>query len=105
MVLKELWDLYWCPMRLSVRQKMKLALLLGYLAHAEQKDDCETGVHIEMLSEHRRNAIPEHIGIFEESDEEEDDPTVSDETAARIAELVAACKELQLKATDYFGSY
>ena len=38
MVLKELWDLYWCPMRLSVRQKMKLALLLGYMAHAKKKD-------------------------------------------------------------------
>jgi len=101
MVLKELWDLYWCPMRLSVRQKMKLALLLGYLAHAEQKDDFETGVRIETLCEHRRNAISEHIEIFEESDEEEDDPTVSEETAAKIAELVAACKELQLNAADY----
>jgi hypothetical protein len=124
MVLKELWDLYWCPMRLSVRQKVKLALLLGYLAHAEQKDakydDCEAGIlmpRVETLPEnyigsnrlkYRRNAVPhpvhpEDIGIFEASDEEEDDPAISEETTAKVAELVAACKELQLKVTEYFG--
>lgn len=124
MVLKQLWDLYWCPMRLSVRQKMKLALLLGYLAHAEQKDaeydDCEAGIlipRVETLTEYdvrrdrlknRRNAVPhpvdpEDICLFENFDEEKDDPTISDETTAKVAELVAACKELQLKVTEYFG--
>jgi hypothetical protein len=124
MVLKELWDLYWCPMRLSVRQKMKLALLLGCLAHAKQKnakyDDCEAGIlmpRVETLPENyvcryrlknRRNPVPhsiypEDVCLFEASDEEEDDTAVSEETAAKVAELVAACKELQLKVTEYFG--
>ena len=124
MVLKQLWDLYWCPMRLSVRQKVKLALLLGYLAHAEQKyaenDDYEAGIllpRVETLTENdvRRDRLkncrnpvphpvhPEDVGIFEASDGEEDDPGISEETAAKIAELVAACKELQLKVTEYFG--
>lgn len=124
MVLKELWDLYWCPMRLSIRQKIKLALLLGYLTYTEKKDtqydDCEAGIlmpRVETLSENyvrrdglynRRNPVPhpvhpEDVCLFEALDEEEDDAAVSEETAAKVAELVAACKELQLKVTEYFG--
>lgn len=119
-----MWDLYWCPMRLSFRQKIKVAMLLGYLAHTHQKntenDDYEAGIlipRIETLPENyicrdgfknRRHPIPhsvdpEDIGIFEASDQEEDNSGVSEETAAKVAELVAACKEFQLKITEYFG--
>lgn len=123
-MIQELWDLYWCPMHLSFRQKIKLALLLGYLAHAHQEnakyDDCESGIlipRVETLPQNyissdglknRRDAVPhpvdpEDVCLFEASDGEIDDPCISEETAAKVAELVAACKELQLKVTEYFG--
>ena len=44
---------------------------------------------------------PQDVALFEGSDEEIDDPSISDETAAKIRELVLACKELELKVTKY----
>lgn len=86
-MIQELWDLYWCPMRLSYRQKVKLALLLGYLA--QKSVDDRLMPRVETL----QNDI-----LFEEPD----DPDETD--AAQIAELVAACKELQSKVTECFGA-
>ena len=88
-IVQELWDLYWCPMRLSFRQKVKLAVLLGYLAQTNYKP----GVlfpHVETL-----RPYPEDIGIFEDSEYEDDDMYISEEITAKIAELVAECKELK----------
>ena len=123
-MLRELWDLYFRVPKLTVRQKWQLVMLLWYMADAHQKYACydysESDVllpRVETLSEddirgdrfkYGRNSIPhpvdpEDVGIFESLDGEIDDPEISEETTAKIAELVAACKELQLKVTEYFG--
>ncbi len=83
-MIQELWDMYWCPMRISYRQKVKLALLLGYLI--QKSDTCDIKMpHVETL----QNEV-----LFEEPD----DPDEVD--AAQIAALVAACRELQHKGVE-----
>jgi DNA-binding LytR/AlgR family response regulator len=57
--------------------------------------------------DHTRHAIPhpvdpKNVALFESSDEEVYDTGISSETAEKIRELSSACKELQLKVSNYF---
>jgi hypothetical protein len=50
------------------------------------------------------HAIHENnIRLFETDYEEVYDPDISSETTEKIAQLVASCKELQMKVAEYFG--
>ena len=56
--------------------------------------------------DHARNSIPhavdpKDVALFESSDEEIDDTSISGETASKIRELTLACKELELKVSEY----
>ena len=56
--------------------------------------------------DHARNSIPhavdpKDVALFESSDEEVDDTSISGETASKIRELTLACKELELKVSKY----
>ena len=111
--------------RLTFEQKTQLLQLLVWnLTRLEQEqaayDEYEAEVvipGIEAFTEYEvrrqgfdnpRQTIPHAVDVHdvalcETSDEEEYDTAVSCETAEQIAQLVLACKELQLKVTEYFG--
>ena len=111
--------------RLTIDQKTKLLeLLVWNLSRAQQEqtayDEYESEVMIpgiETFTEYEirrkgfddtRETVPHAVDVHdvalcETSDEEEDDTSISSETAEQIAKLVLACKEFQLKVTDNLG--
>jgi uncharacterized protein YeaC (DUF1315 family) len=111
--------------RLTLEQKTQLLQLLVWnLSRAQQEqtayDEYESEIvvpGIETFTEYEvrrqgfdypREAVPHPVDIHdvalcETSDEEEYDTSVSRETTEQIAQLVLACKELQLKVADDFG--
>ena len=111
--------------RLTIEQKTKLLQLLVWnLSRTQQEqtayDEYESEVvipGIEALTEDKvrrqgfdytREAVPHAVDVHdvalcETSDEEEDDTGISSETTEKIAELVLACKEFELKVSDDFG--
>ena len=111
--------------RLTLDQKSKLLeLLVWNLSRLEKEqstyDEYESEIvipGIEAFTEYEvrrqgfddpRETIPHPVDIHdvalcETSDEEEYDTSVSRETTEQIAQLVLACKELQLKVADDFG--
>ena len=111
--------------RLTLEQKTQLLQLLVWnLSRVQQEqtayDEYEPEVMvpgIEAFTEYEirrqgfdnsRETVPHavdvhDIALCETSDEEEYDTSVSCETAEQIAQLVLACKELQLKVADDFG--
>ena len=111
--------------RLTLEQKTQLLQLLVWnLSRAQQEqsayDEYESEVMIpgiEAFTEYEirrygfddaRKTIPHAVDIHdvalcETSDEEEYDTAVSRETTEKIAQLMLACKELQLKVTDNLG--
>lgn len=120
-MLKELWDLYWCPMKLTFGEKL---LVVWYIAHAHSNDTGNNHQKTRILFpicqsfpkndkggnrfQNSRHTIPNSIdihdiGTLETLDSEIDDTDVSEDTTTKIRELVAACKELQMKVTENFG--
>jgi uncharacterized protein YeaC (DUF1315 family) len=111
--------------RLTLEQKTQLLQLLVWnLSRVQQEqtayDEYESEIvipGIEAFTEYEvrrqgfgnpRETIPHPVDIHdvalcETSDEEEYDTSVSRETTEQIAQLVLACKELQLKVADDFG--
>jgi hypothetical protein len=111
--------------RLTLDEKAKLLKLLVWnLSRAQQEqsayDEYESDVMIpgiEAFTEYEirrqcfddsRETVPHAVDIHdvalcETSDEEEYDTAVSRETTEKIAQLMLACKELQLKVTDNLG--
>jgi hypothetical protein len=108
-------------MDLSFAEKL---LLVWYLAHAHSYDTRNNQQKTRILFpvrqtlakndkggnrfQNSRHSIPDSIdkqdiGTLETFNGEIDDPEISEDTAAKICELVAACKELQMKVTEYFG--
>ena len=105
-----------------VPQLYVMALLIGYAASAQYiKTDAyhrqakilapvyETFTEQKIRRQgfdHPRNSIPhavdpKDVALFESSDEEIDDTGISGETASKIRELTLACKELELKVSEY----
>lgn len=120
-MIRALWDLYQCPMGLTFKEKL---LLVWYFANTESEYTCDDQKKAEVLLpvrktfaqydergdrfENRRHAIPysvdeQDVCALETFDGEIDDTEISSDTAAKIDELIAACKKLQLKVTEYFG--
>ena len=111
--------------RLTLEQKTQLLQLLVWnLSRAQQEqsayDEYEPEVvipGIEAFTEYEirrqgfdnsRETVPHAVDVHdvalcETFDEEEYDTGVSSETAEKIAQLVLACKEFQLKVADDFG--
>jgi uncharacterized protein YeaC (DUF1315 family) len=111
--------------RLTLEQKTQLLQLLVWnLSRVQEEqtayDEYESEIvipGIEAFTEYEirrqgfdnpRQTVPHpvdvhDIALCETSDEEEYDTTVSSETAEQIAQLVLACKELQLKVADNLG--
>ena len=108
--------------RLNLDQKAKLLeLLVWNFTRLQQEqaayDECESEVMfpgIEAFAEYKvrrqgfdypRETVPHAVDVHdvalcETSDEEEYDTSISCETTEKIAQLVLACKEFQLKVTD-----
>lgn len=123
--MKTIVDLITTPMPMPVIHRIVVAYALGwYWANAHQEDPEDNNsqpsilvpIH-ETFSENnkRRNGFdngrhtvphPVHVqdvGLFETHDGKVDDSDVSRDTAKKVAQLVAACEELQMKVTKYFG--
>jgi uncharacterized protein YeaC (DUF1315 family) len=111
--------------RLTIDQKTQLLeLLVWNLSRVQQEqaayDEYETEVmipRIETFAEYEirckgfndaRETVPHAVDVHdvalcETSDEEEYDTCISSETAEKIAQLVFACKEFELKVADDFS--
>jgi hypothetical protein len=123
--MKAVWDLVTTPMPLPVIHRVVIAYALGwYWANAHQEDPNDNNKQSSILVpvgetfpenkkrrngfEHSRHAVPhavhvQDVRLFETDDREVNDPDVSSETTKKVAQLVAACEELQMKVTKYFG--
>lgn len=107
----------------AAHDALAICMLIGHTALTQQyKTDCDHSQTdilkpvVEPLAQkdvrrhgfdQPRDAIPrpvdpKDVALFESSDEEIYDTGISSETADKIRQLSAACKELQLKVTDYF---
>jgi hypothetical protein len=124
-LLQELVGSWKSGKRLTIDQKSKLLeLFVRNLSRLEQEqtayDEYESEIMIpgiEAFTEYEvrrqgfdnpRQTVPHSVDIHdvalcETSDEEEYDTAVSCETTEQIAQLVLACKELQLKVADNLG--
>jgi hypothetical protein len=124
-LLQELVGNWKAGKRLTLEQKTQLLQLLVWNLSRSQKeqtayDEYESEIvcpGIEAFTEYEirrqgfdnpRKTIPHAVDVHdvalcETSDEEEYDTSVSCETTEKIAQLMLACKELQLKVADNLG--
>ena len=113
------------PMPMPVTQRLVLAYVLAWHwtnTHQENPQNnneqpnvlvpiCQTLTENKKRCErldHRGYAVPhavhvQDVRLFETHDGEIDDSDVSSDTSEKVAQLVASCKELQMKVTEYFG--